>query len=73
MAGVAGVAVEILVVAVGAAFVTPVRKIVAGGKLTAVYRHTFVVGMRFAPVHFDWPTPEAPAGTDALTQPPDAP
>jgi hypothetical protein len=58
--------VEAVVVAIAAVFVTPVRKIVTGGTLTGVYRHTFVTGMRFAPVSWDSPTPEVRSGTDVF-------
>ena len=48
-------AVEIVLVAAGAAVVTPVRMVVGGGNPAAVYRRAFRAGMRFAPVSIGVP------------------
>lgn len=57
--------VEMAAVAIAAVFITPVRMIVTGGNVIAVYRHTFVAGLRLAPVSWgDWAS-KPPSGEQA--------
>jgi hypothetical protein len=57
--------VEMMVVAVAAVFITPVRVVVAGGKVTAVYRRTFAAGLRLVPVAWEDFASEPPSGEQA--------